>query len=104
MSQFYLSFQLSDRRALNLPLPFHSTNIALYGNSFVTASKETWQLVKQKGIDALINDSLINTVWTFGSYGEARCSCSIDSLELPLIFLPTPKPSAWDAESLRTPT
>lgn len=44
------------------------TNIALYGNSFVTASKETWQLVKQKGIDALINDSLINTVWTFGSY------------------------------------
>lgn len=36
------------------------TNIALYGNSFLTASKETWQLVKQKGIDALINDSLIN--------------------------------------------
>ena len=44
------------------------TNIALYGNSFITASKETWQLVKQKGIDALINDSLINNVWVFGSY------------------------------------
>lgn len=44
------------------------TNIALYGNSFVTASKETWALVKSKGIDALINDSLINNVWVFGSY------------------------------------
>lgn len=32
------------------------------------ASKETWQLVKSKGIDALINDSLINNVWVFGSY------------------------------------
>ena len=86
MSQFYLSFQLSDRRALNLPLPFHSTNIALYGNSFVTASKETWQLVKQKGIDALINDSLINTVWTFGSYGEASNPCFDGSFPLTLII------------------
>lgn len=44
------------------------TNIALYGNSFVTASKETWQLVKMKGIDALVNDCLVNNIWTFGSY------------------------------------
>jgi len=44
------------------------TNIALYGNSFVTASKETWHLIKAKGIDALVNDCLVNNVWTFGSY------------------------------------
>jgi hypothetical protein len=44
------------------------TNIALYGNSFITASKETWQLVKAKGIDALVNDCLVGNVFTFGAY------------------------------------
>ena len=27
-------------------------NIALYGNSYIAAAKETWTLVKAKGIDA----------------------------------------------------
>jgi hypothetical protein len=54
--------------ALNFFNRLAYTNIALYGNSFVTASKETWKLVKAKGIDALINDSLVSNVWTFGSY------------------------------------
>lgn len=43
-------------------------NISLYGNSYITAAKETWQLLKHKGIDALINDSLVNICWTIGSY------------------------------------
>ena len=32
----------------------------MYGKSFVQASKDTWSLVKDCGISALINDSLIS--------------------------------------------
>ncbi|PWN47996.1 DUF580-domain-containing protein [Violaceomyces palustris] len=48
-------------------------NIALYGNSYVAAAKETWTLLKQKGIDAIINDSLVNIVWTMGAYIIGVC-------------------------------
>ncbi|CEH13253.1 duf580-domain-containing protein [Ceraceosorus bombacis] len=43
-------------------------NIALYGNGYIGAAKETWRLVKQKGVDALIQDSLVNTVFGIGSF------------------------------------
>lgn len=43
------------------------TFIALYGKAYLPAAKDTWELVKKKGIDALVNDSLIGSVLTFGS-------------------------------------
>uniref|UniRef100_A0A060T496 Protein PNS1 n=1 Tax=Blastobotrys adeninivorans TaxID=409370 RepID=A0A060T496_BLAAD len=43
------------------------TFIALYGKAYLPSAKDTWQLVKHKGIDALVNDSLIGNVLTFGA-------------------------------------
>lgn len=42
-------------------------NVSLYGNSYIHAAKETWRLMKDRGIDALAQDSLVNIVWSFGS-------------------------------------
>ncbi|KAK0547379.1 pH nine-sensitive protein 1 [Tilletia horrida] len=42
-------------------------NIALYGSSYIEAAKATFTLLQQKGIDVIINDSLVNTVWLLGS-------------------------------------
>ncbi|SAM73318.1 probable Protein PNS1 [Ustilago bromivora] len=43
-------------------------NIALYGNSYIRAAKETWSLLMDRGIDALINDSLVNIVFNCGAF------------------------------------
>ena len=43
------------------------TYISLYGKAYIPAARDTWTLLKYKGIDALINDCLINNVLTFGS-------------------------------------
>lgn len=32
--------------------------VALYGKPYIPAAKDTWRLFKDRGIDALINDSL----------------------------------------------
>ncbi|KAI6869366.1 hypothetical protein KC343_g8133 [Hortaea werneckii] len=41
--------------------------IALYGESYFKAAKATWTLVKDRGIDALINECLIGPVMTMGA-------------------------------------
>ncbi|CAN6606049.1 protein Pns1p [Trichomonascus vanleenenianus] len=43
------------------------TYIALYGKSYLNSARDTWQLLKHRGIDALVNDSLISNVLNFGS-------------------------------------
>ncbi len=40
--------------------------IALYGKAYIPSAKDTWQLMKQKGIDAMVNDCLINSVLGMG--------------------------------------
>jgi hypothetical protein len=42
-------------------------HIALYGKAYVPAAKDTWTMLKDRGIDALINDCLIGPVLTMGS-------------------------------------
>lgn len=32
------------------------TQVAIYGKDYCTAAKATWELVKTKGVDAIIND------------------------------------------------
>ena len=44
------------------------TQVAIYGKDFCDAAKSTWKLVKSKGIDALINDSLIGYVLGLGTF------------------------------------
>ncbi|KAG8917119.1 putative choline transporter, neither null mutation nor overexpression affects choline transport, partial [Tulasnella sp. 418] len=42
--------------------------IALYGKPYIPAAKDTWRLFKDRGIDALVNDSLVGVALTFGAY------------------------------------
>lgn len=42
-------------------------HVALYGKAFIPAAKDTWAIMKDRGIDALVNDSLINAVLSMGS-------------------------------------
>ena len=41
--------------------------IALYGKSYIGAAKDTWTLIKDRGIDALVNECLIGPVLTMGA-------------------------------------
>lgn len=42
-------------------------HVALYGKAFIPAAKDTWGLMRDRGIDALINDSLVSPVLSMGS-------------------------------------
>ncbi|KAF8345826.1 plasma-membrane choline transporter-domain-containing protein [Amanita rubescens] len=42
--------------------------IALYGKPYVGAARDTWRLFKDRGIDALVNDSLVGMTLTWGAY------------------------------------
>lgn len=37
------------------------TQIALYGKPYISAAKDTWELIKSHGVDAVVNDQLIGT-------------------------------------------
>ncbi|KAF8908749.1 plasma-membrane choline transporter-domain-containing protein [Mucidula mucida] len=42
--------------------------ISLYGKPYIPAAKDTWRLFKDRGIDALVNDSLVGMTLTWGAY------------------------------------
>ena len=42
-----------------VPADPHSSLPALYGKPYLSAAKDTWRLFKDRGIDAIINDSLV---------------------------------------------
>ncbi|KAK7472552.1 pH nine-sensitive protein 1 [Stygiomarasmius scandens] len=48
--------------------------IALYGKPYIDAAKDTWRLFKDRGIDALINDSLVGMTLTWGAYAVGMLS------------------------------
>ena len=41
--------------------------MAIYGKSFCKAAKDTWKLIKDRGVEAVINDNLIGNVLTMGA-------------------------------------
>ncbi|RYP35968.1 hypothetical protein DL766_002238 [Monosporascus sp. MC13-8B] len=41
--------------------------IALYGKPYIQAAKDTWKMIKDRGIDALVNECLIGPVLSFGA-------------------------------------
>jgi len=43
------------------------TQVAIYGKSFCQAAKDTWTLIKDRGVDAIINDNLIGNVLAMGA-------------------------------------
>ncbi|KAJ5135570.1 uncharacterized protein N7515_004848 [Penicillium bovifimosum] len=42
-------------------------HIALYGKAYIPAAKDTWTMMRDRGIDALVQDCLIGPVLTMGS-------------------------------------
>ncbi|KKA29600.1 hypothetical protein TD95_005449 [Thielaviopsis punctulata] len=46
---------------------FAFTHIALYGTPYIQAAKDTWNMIKQRGIDALVNDCLLGPVFSIGA-------------------------------------
>jgi len=42
--------------------------IALYGKPYIASAKDTWRLFKDRGIVALVNDSLVGMTLMWGSY------------------------------------
>ncbi|KAJ5684076.1 uncharacterized protein N7477_000421 [Penicillium maclennaniae] len=42
-------------------------HIALYGKAYIPAAKDTWKMMRDRGIDALVQDCLIGPVLTMGS-------------------------------------
>ncbi|KAJ3110719.1 putative choline transporter, neither null mutation nor overexpression affects choline transport [Phlyctochytrium bullatum] len=43
------------------------TQVAIYGKSYCDAAKSTWRLIQTRGLEAVINDSLIGNVLFIGS-------------------------------------
>ena len=42
------------------------TQVAIYGKPYLTAARDTWTLIKTRGVDAIINDNLIGNVLLMG--------------------------------------
>ncbi|CAG7855020.1 Protein PNS1 [Serendipita indica DSM 11827] len=42
--------------------------IALYGKPYIKAAKDTWHLLTDRGIDAIINDTIVGLAMTWGSF------------------------------------
>ena len=53
---------------------FAFTQVAIYGKPFVQAASDTWALIKDRGIDAVVNDSLVGNVLGMGSFAVAILS------------------------------
>ncbi|KAI4171323.1 MAG: hypothetical protein LQ346_008754 [Caloplaca aetnensis] len=58
------------------------SHIALYGKAYIPAAKDTWAMMKNRGIDALVNDCLIGPVLTMGSIFVAYLCCLLAFLYL----------------------
>ncbi|KAI9846839.1 MAG: putative choline transporter, neither null mutation nor overexpression affects choline transport [Thelocarpon superellum] len=43
------------------------SHIALYGKAYIPAAKDTWLMIKNRGMDALVNECLIDPVLTMGA-------------------------------------
>ncbi|PFH57097.1 hypothetical protein XA68_15515 [Ophiocordyceps unilateralis] len=41
--------------------------IALYGKAYFPAAKDTWKMIRDRGVDALVNECLIGPVLSFGA-------------------------------------
>ncbi|KAG8833344.1 putative choline transporter, neither null mutation nor overexpression affects choline transport [Serendipita sp. 400] len=42
--------------------------IALYGKPYIKAAKDTWSLITDRGVDAIINDTIVALAMTWGSF------------------------------------
>ncbi|KAF7321412.1 hypothetical protein MKEN_00661700 [Mycena kentingensis (nom. inval.)] len=52
--------------------------IALYGKSYIAAAKATWRLLQDRGVSALVNDTIVGMTLTWGGYAVGLI-CSLFS-------------------------
>ncbi|KAJ9048669.1 putative choline transporter, neither null mutation nor overexpression affects choline transport [Entomophthora muscae] len=52
----------------------------MYGLPYVEAGKSTWTLIKDRGVDAIVNDSLIGNVLSLGCILISLLSCAASLL------------------------
>jgi len=64
------------------------TQVAVYGKDYCQAGKDTWELVKARGIDAVINDSLIEKVLGLGAFAVGCLSGAVGLLYVAISSLP----------------
>ncbi|THH15552.1 hypothetical protein EUX98_g9448 [Antrodiella citrinella] len=50
--------------------------IALYGKPYFRAAKDTWRMLADRGIDTIVNDSLVSMTLTWGAYSVGML-CSL---------------------------
>ncbi|KAL6247873.1 pH nine-sensitive protein 1 [Rhinocladiella similis] len=70
------------------------SHIALYGKAYIPAAKDTWKMMKDRGIDALVNDCLVGPVLTMGSIFVAYL-CAL----LAYLYLEFTKPAYNDGRT-----
>jgi hypothetical protein len=51
--------------------------MALYGKAYFASAKDTWKMIKDRGIDALINECLVGPVLSLGCMFVAVCCALI---------------------------
>ncbi|KAJ6625642.1 plasma-membrane choline transporter-domain-containing protein, partial [Mycena sp. CBHHK59/15] len=58
--------------------------IALYGKPYISAAKDTWRLLQDRGVSAIVNDSLVGMTLTWGGYAVGMLSSLFSYLYLRL--------------------
>ncbi|KAG0215930.1 putative choline transporter, neither null mutation nor overexpression affects choline transport [Mortierella sp. GBA30] len=72
---------------------FAFTQVAMYGKPFVQAARDTWEMIKDRGVEAIVNDSLVGNVLGMGSFAVALSSALYGYL-----FLKVVQPSFYQTE------
>ncbi|KAF9371292.1 putative choline transporter, neither null mutation nor overexpression affects choline transport [Podila verticillata] len=54
--------------ALEFITPLVYCEVAIYGKPFITAAKDVFKIVKDRGLDQVLNDIIISTVWGIGAF------------------------------------
>ncbi|KAF9977327.1 putative choline transporter, neither null mutation nor overexpression affects choline transport [Actinomortierella ambigua] len=55
-------------QALEFLTPLVYSEVAIYGKPFIPAAKDVYRILKNRGLDILLNNIIISTVWGIGTF------------------------------------
>ncbi|KAF9118115.1 putative choline transporter, neither null mutation nor overexpression affects choline transport [Mortierella sp. 14UC] len=61
-------------KALESITPLVFCEVAIYGKPFLPAANDAFKIVKDRGLDAVLNEIIISTVWSIGAFFGAYVS------------------------------
>lgn len=70
--------------------------VAIYGKSFIQAAKDTWHLILKAGIDAIINDNLVDTTIGIFTFLAIIISLIIGAIYTSITLPSIGEMQAWD--------